>query len=83
MLTQCFNTTATPTPAPTTLPNGHHTIVIYGMKYLLNDTMNHLLIVPTVAASVAAQSITSVALDENSSKNSVVTPSVKMAETGL
>jgi hypothetical protein len=75
-LTQCFNAAAAPAPAQTSLPSGYHTIVIGGKKYLLNDTTNHLMIVPTVAASVAAQSITPIALDDFSFKNSV-TLSVK------
>ncbi len=74
-LTQCFNP---PRPAATTtLPDGYSTFVIDGTKYLLNDTTNHLIIVPTppAAASVTAQSITPVDL----SKKSFVTPSVTKA----
>jgi hypothetical protein len=50
-LTQCFNP---PRLGHTMLPDGYWTIVIDGMKYLLNDTTNHLIIVPAVAASVTA-----------------------------
>jgi hypothetical protein len=51
--------------------------VINGTKYLLKDTTNHLIIVPTppAEASVDAQSITPVDL----SKNSFVTPSITKA----
>jgi hypothetical protein len=53
--------------------------VIDGTKYLVNDTTNHMIIVPnpppSVAASVDAQSITPVDL----SKKSFVTPSVTKA----
>jgi hypothetical protein len=53
--------------------------VIDGTKYLVNDTTNHMIIVPnpppSVAASVDAQSITPVDL----SKKSFVTPSVRKA----
>jgi hypothetical protein len=69
-LTQCFNP---PPLAPTTLPDGYRTIMIDGTKYLLNNTMNHLLIMPTAAASVTAQSITPVDL----SKKSFVMLSIK------
>jgi hypothetical protein len=56
-----------------TLPDGYQTIMMDGTKYLLNNMTNHLMIVPTVAESVTAQSITTVDL----SKNSFVMPSIK------
>jgi hypothetical protein len=61
-LTQCFNP---PRPlGATMLPDGYHSFVINGTKYLLNNMTKHLIIVPTspAAASVDAQSITPVDL---------------------
>jgi hypothetical protein len=54
-------------------PGSYQTIVIDGKKYLLNDRRNHLMIVPTVTASVTAQSITPVDL----LKKSFVMPIIK------
>ncbi len=68
-LTQCFNPAPRPLgTATTTLPDGCYTLVIDGTKYLVNDTANHMIIVPnpppSVAASVDAQSITPVDLSK-------------------
>ncbi len=52
-----------------TLPDGYRTFVINGTKYLLNNKMNHLMIVPTATA----QSIIPIHL----SKNGFVMPRVK------
>jgi hypothetical protein len=59
------------------LPDGYHTFVINGTKYLLNNTTNHLIIVstPPAEASVDDQSITPVDL----SKKYLVTPSITKA----
>jgi hypothetical protein len=54
-LMQCFNP---PHLALTMLPDGYQTFVIDGKKYLTSDKRNHLMIVPTVTASVTAQRIT-------------------------
>jgi hypothetical protein len=61
-LMQCFN--PPPCLGAMMLPDGYRTFVINGTKYLLNDTANHLIIIPTppAAASVDAQSITPVNL---------------------
>jgi hypothetical protein len=64
-LTQCFN--PPPRLGATTLLDGYWTFVIDGTKYILNNTRNHLIIVPTppAAVSVDAQSITPVVLSKN------------------
>jgi hypothetical protein len=54
-LMQCFSPPHL--GGPVTLPDGYRTIVTNGMKYLLKNTTNHLMIVLTVAESAAAQSI--------------------------
>jgi hypothetical protein len=63
-LTQCFNPPAP--PGKTSLPLGYRNIAIDGMKYLLNDTMNHLMVIPTplVAPSPTMQGVTPVDLSE-------------------
>jgi hypothetical protein len=64
-LMQCYNPPHLE-EGPTKLPDDYRTIIIDGTKYLLNDTMNHLMIVPTVTASETAQSILPVNLSKNS-----------------
>jgi hypothetical protein len=68
-LTQYFNP-----PIPPGKTAGYRTITIDGTNYLLDDTMNHLMVVPTlpVAPSSTAQGITLIDLSE-----SFVMPSAK------
>jgi hypothetical protein len=70
-LTQCFNPPRD--DAPTDVPEGYKTFKVDGITYLLNKTTGVIVVVPTAAASTAAQSITPVDLSKDSFS---VTPSV-------
>jgi hypothetical protein len=72
-LMQCYNPPQD--EGPTELLDGYKTFKVDGTMYLLvlNETTDHLVIVPTVAASTAAQSIRPVDLSKDSFS---VTPSI-------
>jgi hypothetical protein len=76
-MTQCFHPDAGASSRDTSLPPGYKAITIDGTLYLLNDTTNHLMMVPS-AAPVAAPSTPRVTQDSTPldlTDDPVVTPS--------
>jgi hypothetical protein len=63
-LTQCFNPPQD--DGPTDVLKGYKTFKVDGITYLLNKTADVIIVVPTVAASTAAQSIRPVGLSKDS-----------------
>jgi hypothetical protein len=72
---QCFHPNADAASSNTLLPPGYKAITIDGTMYLLNDTMSHLMVVPSAAQVAATHTVTQDITPLDLTNDPFVTPS--------